>query len=193
VTQLRFHPGSISNYFDMLLNGIGHRGSSFSDIDAVSHDKSTHRFLLQEFKREGEEIPIGQHWMLQDLARLKPAFTVWHVIRRADGAIGFAEYGTALSVITVNEYQERFRSWWANTAYNAKVSMLKTANPDHFKSRTERVKDWSDSDLARYLDFVKSSIESEDDRVWLEVLETETRRRSVAVITHHERRTITAV
>ena len=112
MTQLRFHPGSISNYFDDVLKGIGKRGSSFSDIDAVSHDRETRRFLIQEFKAEGEPVTLGQHWMLKDLAQIPQHFTVWHVVRRADGLIGFAIYGEPLLVISVEEYQRRFRCWW---------------------------------------------------------------------------------
>lgn len=117
MTQLRHCKCGLSNYFDTILQGIGHRGSSFSDADAISHDGKTHRFLVQEFKREGEGIDAGQHWMLQDLVRLPQHFTVWHVVKRDDGLIGWAEYGSALQVITVKEYQERFAAWWAGRKY----------------------------------------------------------------------------
>ena len=113
MTQLRKFRDSISNYFDDVLNGIGKRGSSFSDIDAVSHDLDTHRWLVQEFKCEGEAIPVGQYWMLLDLVKTIPQhFTVWHVVKRNDGQIGFATYGHPLTIISVEEYQARFRQWW---------------------------------------------------------------------------------
>lgn len=112
MTQLRFHPGSISNYFDVVLAGIGKRGSSFSDIDAISHDRDTRRFLVQEFKREGEEINRGQHWMLRGLAEIPEHFTVWHVLKRKDGQIGWAPYGQQLTVISVERYQGVFHAWW---------------------------------------------------------------------------------
>jgi len=119
MTQLRYHPGSISNYFDAILGGIGHRGSSFSDIDAVSHDGRTKRFLVQEFKREGEMRDKAQHWMLQDLAGIPKHFTVWVIEKRWDGMIGFAVVTCsrdplAFYVISVEDYQDRFRAWWNN-------------------------------------------------------------------------------
>jgi hypothetical protein len=128
MTQLRFHPGSISNYFDTVLRGIGKRGSSFSDIDAVAHDRDTHRFLVQEFKREGETINQGQHWMLKDLAALPQHFTVWHVEKRVDGQIGFAEFGSSSRVISVREYQARYAAWWANGPFELE-DFSRTAPP----------------------------------------------------------------
>jgi len=121
VTQHRNDPGRISNYFDKVLAGIGHRGSSFMDVDAVTHDGGTKRWLIQEFKHEGEPLDKAQHWMLKDLATLPKWFTVWVVVRRHDGQIGFAEYKPGQRVeavtISVDEYQDRFRSWWSNTTY----------------------------------------------------------------------------
>lgn len=131
MTQLRFHPRSISNYFDKILHGIGHRGSSFSDIDAVSHDGKTGRMLLQEFKGEHEALDPAQHWMLQDFARSRRCpqcrvvipshFTVWRAIRRDDGCIGLAVYGASgemgpIDILTVDEYRARFAAWWSNAA-----------------------------------------------------------------------------
>lgn len=130
MTQLRFHPGSISNYFDTVLHGIGKRGSSFSDIDAVSHDLETHRFLVQEFKREDEPMTQGQHWMLKDLAAIPKHFTVWHIVRRTDGMIGFATYGQAMGVISVTEYQDRFRRWWNNEPVLVSSAALLIATQD---------------------------------------------------------------
>lgn len=114
MTQLRFHPNSISNYFDRVLAGIGKRGSSFSDIDAVSHDRDTNRFLVQEFKRENESVSAGQHWLLHGLAAIPRHFTVWLIVRLDEGQIRFAVYGQPCSVITEQEYQARFRRWWNN-------------------------------------------------------------------------------
>ena len=117
MTQLRNFRDSISNYFDGVLRGIGKRGSSFSDIDAVSHDRDTHRFLVQEFKRENDPINPGQHWMLRDLAAIPRHFTVWHIVKRDDGQIGFADYGDELRVIGVDEYRARFAAWWAERPF----------------------------------------------------------------------------
>ena len=118
MTQLLKFPDAISNYFDRILRGIGKRGSSFSNVDAISHDGDTHRFLVQEFKTEYERIQPGQHWMLRDLAALPQHFTVWHVVKRDDGAIGFAEFGSELRVITVDEYRARFTAWWADQPFS---------------------------------------------------------------------------
>lgn len=113
MTQYRNDPDRQSNYFDDILSGIGHRGSSFSDIDAITHDGATCRFLVQEFKHEGERLSGGQHWMLKDLAKVPDHFTVWVVRRRNDGRIDWADMrnGT-LYVLTVEQYQEKFRQWW---------------------------------------------------------------------------------
>src|SRR4249920_812118 len=76
MTQLRCNPASISNYFDDLIRGIGKRVSTFTDIDAVTHDLDTKRFLFQEFKHEGEALCTAQRWVLNDLAHM-PRCTVW--------------------------------------------------------------------------------------------------------------------
>jgi hypothetical protein len=116
VTQLRHCKCDNSNHFDHVYDSIGHRGSSFSDIDGVSHDGKTQRFLLQEFKREGERRDPAQHWMLSELTRtlqkLPQHFTVWIVERRTDGMYGWAEYGQPMQVITREELRARFRAWW---------------------------------------------------------------------------------
>jgi len=112
VTQLRNNPTSLSNYFDRLLNGIGHRGSSFTDVDALTHDERTDRFLFQEFKQSTESIPKGQAKLLNALAR-KDYITVWCVRIREDGDLDW--YDVRLrrkETITTNEYCERFHRWW---------------------------------------------------------------------------------
>lgn len=134
MTQLRHCKCGNSNYFDRILAGIGHRGSSFSDLDAISHDHPTQRFLLQEFKREGERYEKAQHWMLRDfmltLRKLPEHFTVWMVERRTDERfIGWAIYGQHLSIITVQEYQERFAAWWDDRAVPPAVS-VRVSPPD---------------------------------------------------------------
>lgn len=131
MTQLRHCKCAMSNYFDRLLRGIGHRGSSFSDIDAVSHDGKTNRFLLQEFKEEGEDFNQAQHWMLKDISAIPEFFTVWHVVKRRDGMIGFALYGSGkpMEIITVQEYQRRFEAWWANKPDEPPATPLVRASP----------------------------------------------------------------
>ncbi len=115
MTVLRANKGAISNYFDRLLQGLGQRGSSFTDLDAVTHDGATGRCLIQEFKRTGEPLPTGQRQTLEWLAR-QPRFTVWLVIRgRDDASLQWADARrlTMLETITVDEYRHRFRRWWA--------------------------------------------------------------------------------
>jgi hypothetical protein len=121
MTQLRHCKCGISNYFDTVLKGLGHRGSSFMDIDAVSHDGKTHRFLLQEFKQQGEAMTPAQHWMLRDVSCLPKWFTVWIIVKRSDGLIGFGQYARSLELppivpIALEEYQERFAAWWDSKA-----------------------------------------------------------------------------
>jgi hypothetical protein len=112
MTQRRNDPDRLSNYFDRLLSGIGHRGSSFSDIDACTHDGATDRFLYQEFKRQAEKINRGQADLLKALAR-RDYNTVWCVRPRADADLDWYNVRTRkLEVISVKEYRELVRRWW---------------------------------------------------------------------------------
>lgn len=116
MTFRRNDPDAISNYFDALLHGIGHRGSSFTDVDAVTHDEATDRFLFQEFKRDGEPLSTGQKRFLKALAR-KDFFTVWCVRRRSDGLLDWCDVALrSAEVITTDEYRDRFRRWWNREA-----------------------------------------------------------------------------
>jgi hypothetical protein len=124
VTQLRKDPDAISNRFDAILAGVGHRGSSFTDIDrivvaALTHDGYSRRFLFQEFKHPGEECPTGQWWALYDLAR-QPNTSVWLVtecedLERVDW-IAFKEVPKdgilTAETISIETYRERFANWW---------------------------------------------------------------------------------
>jgi hypothetical protein len=124
----------ITNYFDRISDGIGHRGSSFSDIDrldgallppplkdaplVVTHDGGTphcHRFLIQEYKEEGEAMGEGQRRTLEALAT-QEHFTVWQVVRRRDGRVGWkdlaAERAKDAETITATEYRARVERWW---------------------------------------------------------------------------------
>ena len=115
MTQLRCDPGSIRNEVDRILEGIGHRGSSFSDLDAISHDVRTHRFLVQEFKRPGEALSAGQRLLLTDLS-LEARFTVWYVMVMRDGQIAWADmrWPDSIDVISQDDYRARFAAWWDN-------------------------------------------------------------------------------
>jgi hypothetical protein len=105
----------ISNYFNAVLDGIGARNSSFTDVDAVSHDGKSGRWLFQEFKGESEVLSFGQEWCVKAFTEHE-RFTAWVVRKREDGRIGWVEYrdgATACEeLISVPEYQRRFRAWW---------------------------------------------------------------------------------
>lgn len=114
MTQLRKFPQSISNYFDDVERGIGKRGSTFTDVDAVSHDLDTKRFLFREFKQPDEPLRDAQRWVLRDLAGL-PRCTVWLVRRMGDGLIGWVQFGVGQTIeetITEAEYCRRLFAWW---------------------------------------------------------------------------------
>lgn len=122
MTQLRkkccpncgFDLDPISNYFDTLLRGIGHRGSSFTDVDACSHDEPTDRWLFQEFKGPNEKLNRGQARHLKALSR-KEYLSVWCVRRRSDGFLDWYDVASRrLAVISEQEYQELFQRWWSN-------------------------------------------------------------------------------
>lgn len=115
MTQYRVNPNAKSNWFDTALRDIGHRGSSFCDIDACTHDEVTDRFLFQEFKRADEPMSLGQNRLLKGLAR-RDFLTVWCVRRRLDGGVDWYDVarGGPVEAISVEEYRARFARWWAN-------------------------------------------------------------------------------
>ena len=129
MTQLRCDKGAISNYFDRLVDGIGKRGSSFTDLDAVSHDMDDDRILIQEFKQDGERLHPSQRMTLVALAR-RDGITVWFVRILGAGRIGFAEFGAGqlLEVISESEYTDRFRRWWYPNAVAAPVEVAASAS-----------------------------------------------------------------
>ena len=102
----------IKNYFAALEAGIAPRGISFSDIDAIEEDWNTGRFLVREFKHEGESMNRGQRAMLCALSRL-PEFTVWGLMKCSDGRILWFDYKTKdRKYITEEEWKERYARWW---------------------------------------------------------------------------------
>lgn len=113
MTQLRKDADAISNYFDALTEGLGKRGSSFMDIDAVAHDKDSGRFLFIEFKQPDEPLHPAQLLVLRDLARL-PRCTVWFLRRLAREVIGWTQYGADRQeeLLSEREFQDRYRAWW---------------------------------------------------------------------------------
>lgn len=114
MTIRRNDPDRLSNYFNALIDGIGHRGSSFTDVDACTHDEATDRFLFQEFKGPDERLNRGQSRLLKGLSR-KDYVTVWCVRKRADGQLDWCDVATRTRhTISTAEYKARFRRWWSN-------------------------------------------------------------------------------
>ena len=117
MTQLRKFPDDISNYFDEIEKGIGKRGSSFSNLDAVSHDgDKPERFLFREFKHESEDLDPAQKWALEGLARL-PRCTVLVIRKLNSGIIELSVFMPKRNkwhkkTITVSEYQSKIKHWW---------------------------------------------------------------------------------
>lgn len=105
----------ISNELDEIERGIGLRGSSFMDFDAVSHDATTHRFLVRELKRPNEPLDKAARITLMDLA-LEPRWTVWYVQLWSDGTIAWADmrWPDSIDLISVEQYRALLASWWSN-------------------------------------------------------------------------------
>ena len=107
----------LSNYFAALIDGAAGT-SSFMDVDAVTHDADTKRFLVQEFKYQGQILGTPQHWMLNELSEIPSHFRVWLVIKLDNGLIDFAQleadFTYVLHTITPDEYRELFRYWREN-------------------------------------------------------------------------------
>lgn len=116
MTQLRTAcKCGISNELDEIERGVGHRGSSFGDIDAISHDVKTHRFLVRELKRPNEKFDPAMRMLLEDLA-LEQRFTVWYLQLWSDGRIAWIDmlWPASCDVLTRDEYRARLQEWWEN-------------------------------------------------------------------------------
>jgi hypothetical protein len=116
MTVLRRDPGDISNYFDGLFRDIGHRGSSFTDVDGLVHDGKTGRFLFLEFKQAGEPKPSrGQAIAMLALSTL-PGCEFWGLRRMPpdDVNITICQDGAPTWTGTLGESstQTLFASWW---------------------------------------------------------------------------------
>lgn len=126
MTELIRDHDALSNWFNEILRGIAPRAISFCDIDRLDaavdiphlyqqHDRSTGRFLVHEFKWEGESESRAQAEALHALAK-QPAFTVRRATRRRDGLIDYFDYSWSPDAepeaITVTEFQTRNATWW---------------------------------------------------------------------------------
>jgi hypothetical protein len=115
MTQLRREPDNISNHFDSLFRGLGHRGSSFTNLDGMCHDGKTHRFLMLEFKHEQEELNAAVRWSLSDLARL-PKVTVWVIWKLPAEQYGVRRLPDGHDeMMSASELQGAYTNWWKGT------------------------------------------------------------------------------
>lgn len=122
MTQYQKDPGSIRNWHDRLVQGIGHRGSSFSDLDVIevspmliTHDRATNRALIVELKHQNERMKASQEETLRWLATL-PWFTAWLVIQREDGTIGWYDFRDSEAIaparLSVAAFRDLYAQWW---------------------------------------------------------------------------------
>lgn len=113
MTVLLKDPNAISNYFNDLVKDLGHRGSTFMDIDAVTHDREGDRFLIQEFKQPGEPVNKAQRETLNALTTL-PRVQVWIIQRTQNRFVvemTVCPHGRPEEV-SVNIYRQRYARWW---------------------------------------------------------------------------------
>ena len=81
----------------------------------LTHDGRTHRFLVEEYKHEGESMSKAQATCLRALARCS-GFTVWVVEKQNEN--GFLRWFDCSSKepeparMTEREYQDKVRGWW---------------------------------------------------------------------------------
>jgi len=126
MTTYRADPSAISNHFDDLFSGLGHRGSSFTDVDGLVHDGRTGRFLFMEFKHEGEPVSQAQIYALNALAKNHKNISAWFIRQMNNGTYKIADAAQAtrangawvlLSAETIDGavLKERFRAWWDRT------------------------------------------------------------------------------
>ena len=124
MTQIRCQCGcpehKVSNFFNRLFEGIGHRGSSFADVDGLVDDSRSDRQLMFEFKRSDEILTDGQKIALVNFSRRKGRES-WLLRLRKDreglhvtawiyGRVVFEEDMDWIGV------QELFASWWAGAS-----------------------------------------------------------------------------
>jgi len=115
MTQLRREPENISNHFDTLFRGLGHRGSSFTNLDGMCHDGATHRFLMLEFKHEQEDLNKAVLWSLSDLARC-PTVTVWVIWKLMADRYRVLRLPTHRTENwSASELQQAYANWWKGT------------------------------------------------------------------------------
>lgn len=116
MTKYRKNPEDISNHIDDVLDGIGARGSSFTDVDRLTmvHNGTAKppRFLLQELKWGGEECDSSKRWLLRDAARI-PHVDAWLTRVIDSNTIEVTVYPSSEPrQLSNKEYRELFADWW---------------------------------------------------------------------------------
>lgn len=105
--------------------------TSFDRLEDFGLDK----FVVYQWRKKSSDPQLLREVIASDfqhaLARVEcerreKHFTVWHVVKRLDGQIGFACYGASLEVISVTEYQARYRAWWNNACVTVTVAPSNT-------------------------------------------------------------------
>lgn len=107
------HPG---NEVAEIIDGIGARGSSISDVDnlTVIHDggNGRPRFLFQELKHGDEALDKAQAWILRDLSVL-PGVMAWTVRLVSGQAVEVTDHANSSCVtLSKDEYAQRVATWW---------------------------------------------------------------------------------
>ena len=128
VQRYRSRPNHPGNIVAQVIDGVGARGSSLSDVDnlTVIHDggKGQPRFLFQELKHGDEPLDKSQEWILRDLATL-PGVEAWTVRLLSGQRIEWTDHAIrTTTVIPHAEYREKVSAWWGRRA--ASLHVVKT-------------------------------------------------------------------
>jgi hypothetical protein len=114
MTAFRADPDGPENFFDRLFSGIGHRGSSFTDVDGLSHDVASNRFLMFEYKRPFEKMSKGQQMALFAFSAL-PGCEFWGIRRTGeffDVIVCQSGRQTWRGTIGWDALRSMYRGWW---------------------------------------------------------------------------------
>jgi hypothetical protein len=123
------HPGNI---VAQIIDGVGARASSLSDVDnlTVIHDggNARPRFLFQELKHGDEPLDNSQAWILRDLTRL-PGVEAWTVRLLGQHIEWTRHRDGGMRRLSHAEYRSLVESWWG-TATASKSSSCPHGNGD---------------------------------------------------------------
>jgi hypothetical protein len=118
VQRFRSRPDHPGNVIAEIIDGIGARGSTISDIDQLTivHDggNGRPRFLFQELKNPEEQIDKSRRWMMRDPAG-RPGSTSRPVRLRDDRRLTIVDYPHEIGrVLTRQEYRDEIAIWWGH-------------------------------------------------------------------------------